>query len=78
MKEEKNDQVNLSSKKKAERTILEDGLVDNTMGIYILLSGFFLINRKIILNYIWLPIGLVNIDVIRRKYIYPCTGYAKL
>ena len=78
MKEEKHDQVNRSTKKRAERTILEDGLVDIIMGIYILLSSFCLINRKIILNYIWLPIGLVIIDVIRRKYIYPRTGYARI
>ena len=65
-------------KREAERTILEDGLLEVIMGVYFLLSGFFLIDRALILNYIWLPVGLVIIDIIRRKYIYPRTGYAKL
>ena len=62
---------------RAQRSVLDDGLLDITMGVYLVLSGLFLNNRLLVINYIWLPFGLVLVDVIRGKYIYPRTGYAK-
>ena len=60
------------------RTILEDGLLDIMLGISLTLSGIFLLNRSMIMNYIWLPIALVLIEVIRRKFIIPRSGYVKI
>jgi hypothetical protein len=63
---------------KTQRTILEDGLLELMLGIYFVLSGIYLANKSLILNYLWLPFALVLIDVIRRRYVYPRTGYVKL
>lgn len=60
------------------RIILEDGLLEIMMGIYLVLSGIYLNKTSLILNYLWLPIGLILIEVIRRRYIYPRTGYVKI
>ena len=65
-------------KTKIHRTILEDGLLDIMLGIYLILSGIYLFNKSLILNYIWFPIALVLIEVIRRRYIFPRSGYVKL
>ena len=65
-------------KTKIYRTILEDGLLEVMMGIYLILSGVFLSTRYLFLNYLWLPIALVLIEVIRRRYVYPRSGYAKI
>ena len=67
-----------SIKIKIHRTILEDGLIEIMLGVYLTLSGIYLSNRSLILNYIWLPIGFVLIDILRRRYVYPRTGYAKI
>jgi hypothetical protein len=61
-----------------QRTVVEDGLVDIMLGISLVLSGIYLINRSLVFNYFWLPFGLWIIEVARRKYIYPRVGYAKL
>ena len=29
-------------------------------------------------NYLWLPLGFVLIEVVRRRYVFPRTGYAKI
>lgn len=63
---------------KTHRTILEDGLLEVMLGIYFVLSGLYLTNKSLIINYLWLPFALVLIDVIRRRYVYPRTGYAKI
>jgi hypothetical protein len=63
---------------KIYRTILEDGLLEIVMGVYLILSVFTINNPSFILNYIWLPIGLVLIEVIRRRIIFPRSGYAKI
>jgi hypothetical protein len=61
-----------------QRTILEDGLLEIMMGIYFILSGIYLTNKSLIINYLWLPLALVLVEVIRRRYVYPRTGYARL
>ena len=63
---------------KTQRTILEDGLLEIMMGVYFILSGIYLTNKSLIINYLWLPLALVLIEVIRRRYVYPHTGYARL
>jgi hypothetical protein len=63
---------------KIYRTILEDGLLEIMMGIYFILSVFYINNQSFILHYLWLPIGLVLIEVIRRRIIFPRSGYAKI
>jgi len=60
------------------RTIVEDGLLDIMMGISLILSSIYLFNKFTFLNYLWLPIALVLIEVVRRRYIFPRTGYAKI
>ena len=60
------------------RTILEDGLLEIMIGIYFLLSGVFLHNRSMIWNYLWLAIAPVLIEIIRRRFIYPRSGYVKI
>lgn len=60
------------------RTILEDGLLEIMLGVYFILSAFYLINKTLIINYFFLPVALVLIDVLRRRYVYPRTGFAKL
>ena len=63
---------------KAQGTILEDGLLEVMIGVYFILSGIYLTNKSLIINYLWLPFALVLIEVIRRRYVYPRTGYARL
>jgi hypothetical protein len=59
-------------------TIIEDGLLEIMIGVYFILSSIFLSNRAMILNFLWLPVAPVLIEVIRRRYIYPRAGYAKI
>lgn len=74
-----NETVDLKAiKTKIYRTILEDGLLEIMMGIYLVLSGIYLNKTPLILNYLWLPIALILIEVIRRLYIYPRTGYVNI
>jgi hypothetical protein len=47
------------------------------LGITLALSGVYLFNKSLIMNYFWLPFALVFIEVLRRRYVYPRTGYAK-
>ena len=60
------------------RTVLEDGLLEIMMGIYLLLSGFYINNKFMILYYLWLPIALILMEIIRRRYVYPRSGYVKI
>ena len=39
---------------------------------------FYSNNQAFILHYLWLPIGFVLIEVVRRRIIFPRTGYAKI
>jgi len=64
--------------RQVHRTIIEDGLLDITIGVYMILSSFHLENRSFIWNYLWMPIGLVLIEVIRRRFIFPRTGFVKI
>ena len=59
-------------------TILEDGLLEIVMGVYLVFSMFTINNPSFILHYIWLPIGLVLIEVVRRRIIFQRSGYAKI
>ena len=59
-------------------TIIEDGLLEIMIGVYFILSSIFLSNRAMILNFLWLPVAPVLIEVIRRRFIYPRAGYAKI
>ena len=59
-------------------TIIEDGLLEIMIGVYFILSSIFLFNRVMILNFLWLPVAPVLIEVLRRRYIYPRAGYAKI
>lgn len=61
-----------------QRTVVEDGLTDIMLGVSLVLSGIYLMNRSLVFNYFWLPIALWIIEVARRKFIYPRVGYAKL
>ena len=63
---------------KAQRSILEDGLLDIMLGIYLILAGMFLMQKINFLYLLWLPIATTLIEVFRRKWIYPRVGYAKL
>jgi hypothetical protein len=65
-------------KTKVHRTILEDGLLEIMLGIYFVLSGLYLKDKSLVINYFWLPVALVLIDVLRRRYVYPRTGFARL
>jgi len=61
--------------KQIHRTIVEDGLLDIMIGIALILSTFHLMG---ILSYfwiLWVPIAVVLTQVVRRRFIYPRTGY---
>jgi len=60
------------------RTVLEDGLLETMLGVYLILSGIFLMNKTLILNYLFLPFALILIESLRRKFIFPRVGYVKI
>jgi hypothetical protein len=60
------------------KTVVEDGLLEIMMGIYLVFSYFFLVNRSLIFNFIFLPFITVIIEIVRKKFIYPRVGYAKI
>jgi hypothetical protein len=64
--------------RRVHRTIIEDGLLDIMIGVALVLSSLHLMNRSLVLNYLWIPIAVVLIEIIRRRFVYPRTGYVKL
>ena len=63
--------------RKVNRTLIEDGLLEIMLGVAFVLSAFHLYDSSFILNYLWIPIGIVLMEIIRRRIVYPRTGYVK-
>jgi len=61
--------------KQVNRTVVEDGLLEIMFGIALILSSFNLMIRSFILNYLWIPVAIFLIEFIRKRFVYPRTGY---
>lgn len=61
--------------KQVHRTIVEDGLLEIMIGITLILTTFHLMDILSNVWIIWIPIAIALIQVIRRRFVYPRTGY---
>ena len=63
--------------RKTRHLQFQDGLMDILLGIHLLLT-YFVIEYRLLLNMPWIVIGPVVVEAVRKRTIYPRTGYARM
>ena len=48
------------------------------LGIGILIGMLYLIDSRLIFHFLWIPIASWLIDVLKKRFTYPRTGYVKV